>query len=151
MQHTMVNEGLTSGAKLPGKWRPTKERRAELEARRDQLDRRKRQIEARLTALDPRDKLAARKRETRANIVLGAVLRAHMDHNPSFAAELAHILEHNLRRPADRQLLAGVLGMSQLAAPAAPPPPSTLRGKRLGHLGAEIIARKPPQESGAYR
>ena len=153
MEHTLVNEGLTSVAKPHRKWRPAEDRKAELEARRRQLEKRKRQVEARIAALDPRDKIAARKRDTRANIVLGAVLRSHMALNPSFGVELAHILDHNVRRAADRQLLAGVLGMSQLATPVemkAAPLTSSLRGKRISRLAPEITVRKPAGESNAY-
>lgn len=139
MKQTMVNAPLTSAAESRKKRRSIDERKAELEERRKRLERRKRQVEARIAALDPRDKIAARKRDTRANIVLGAVLRAHMALNPSFGVELAHILDHNLKRPPDRELLASVLGMSQLAiSPAVPLPDQKLR-----HLVADITSRLP--------
>lgn len=140
MEQTKVNAPLTSAARSRRKWRSTDERKAELEERRKRLERRKRQVEARIAALDPRDKIAARKRDTRANIVLGAVLRAHMALNPSFGTELAHILDNNLKRPPDRQLLASVLGMSQLTVPS--PPPCPLPDQKLRHLVTDITARQ---------
>lgn len=153
MQHTLVNEGLTTVAKPHRKWRPAEDRKAELEARRRQLEKRKRQVEARIAALDPRDKIAARKRDTRANIVLGAVLRSHMALNPSFRVELANILDHNVRRAADRQLLAGVLGIPELATPApelTAPLPFPKRRMQLSRLAFELTARDPTHRSGAH-
>lgn len=151
MQQELVNAPLTTAAKPRRKWRSTEERKAELEQRRKRLERRRRQVEARIAALDPRDRIAARKRDTRANIVLGAVLRAHMALNPSFGVELANILDFNLKRLADRQLLGSVLGMSRLTtSPPAAPLPSPLRGERLGRLAADITARRPAETAGVY-
>ena len=82
MKQDLVNAPLSSEPKSGRKWRPTAVRKAELETRRKRLERSKRQVEARIAKLDPRDRIAARKRETRANIVLGAVLRAHALLNP---------------------------------------------------------------------
>ncbi len=125
------------------KWRPTDVRKAELETRRRRLERSKRQVEARIAKLDPRDHIAARKRETRANIVLGAVLRAHALLNPVFGAALGEILDANLRRPADRQLLGAVLGMTHLAAPQTPVPENSPTLQRdLRHLASDIVNRR---------
>jgi hypothetical protein len=146
MDHILVNAPLTSDAKPRRRRRSSEERKAELQGRRKQLELRKRQVEARIAALDPRDQIAARKRETRANIVLGAILRSHASLNPSFNLELAHILHTNVRRPADRTLLADVLGMSHLVpSPTAQglAASASMRGQKLGQLAPDITARKP--------
>ncbi len=138
-------------AKSYGKRRPTGERKAKLEVCRQRLECRKRKIEAQLSDLNSRNNPVARKRETRANIIIGAVLRAHMSLNPSFRVELTHILHHNVHRPADRQLLANLLGMSQLESPPPnAPAESQLTRTRLAHLVADITARKAPEANGPH-
>jgi hypothetical protein len=81
--------------------------------------------------------------------VLGAILRSHASLNPSFNVELAHILQHHVRRPADRLLLAQVLGMPHLSDPTTltTVPPLTLRGQRLGRLVPDITSPIPKSTS----
>lgn len=93
-----------------------------MSGRREHLLRRKTQIEAQLASIDARARQARRKRETRANIVIGAVLRSHATLNPGFAEQLAMILDSFVGRPTDRVLLAEVLAMPQLAQAPSPLP-----------------------------
>jgi len=86
MDHILVKAPLTSEPKPRRKRRSSEMRKAELQERCKQLELRKRQVESRIAALDPRDQIAARKRDTLANIVLGAILRSHASLNPSFGA-----------------------------------------------------------------
>jgi hypothetical protein len=76
---------------------------------------RKLEIEAQLASIEARKHLAGRKRETRANIIIGAVARTHATLDPGFAGQLAAILDRAVRRPADRELLASVLNLTRLA------------------------------------
>jgi hypothetical protein len=78
------------------------------------LERRKRQIEARLVSIKARDGIKKRKRETRANIVIGAVMRSHSALHPAFLTTLATILNIGVRRQTDRELLASILGVPRL-------------------------------------
>jgi hypothetical protein len=82
--------------------------------RRQHLERRKGQIEAQLASINARDQVVRRKRETRANIVIGAVIRSHAAFHPAFVPTLLAILSVALRRQADRELLASILGLPQL-------------------------------------
>jgi hypothetical protein len=109
MQQQPVKSSLTHAPlpMPPGACRP--------QQRRDRLLHRKTQIEAQLASIDARERLARSKRETRTNIVIGAIMRAHASLNPGFAEQLADILDNGLNRPADRALLAAVLGLSRLA------------------------------------
>lgn len=126
------------------KWRPVEERKAELEQRRHTLERRKRQLERRLAALDPQNNVMARKRETRAAIVLGKILRTHAILHPAFAVELRQILKVGTRRPADRELLGRVFGFPDLlsAAPPSAAGPGTDHKCSLRCVGAEITGRR---------
>ncbi len=128
MQQKFINGPLTSGRRKGSAHRPPGERRARLETR-------KRQIEARISDLDARQRVEHRKKETRANIVLGAIMRAHASLHPAFGVELAHILDIGLRRPTDRQLLADVLGLPRLI-PAETRLPHSLRRQ-----AGEIVGR----------
>jgi hypothetical protein len=131
MQQKYIKAGLTISR--GSKHRPALDRRAELEQR-------KRQLEARISALDARESIARRKRETRANIVLGAVMRAHAALNPSFAGELVGILDVGLRRPADRLLLAEILSLPRLMESPLPSP--TNNRPTLRHPAKELIGRQ---------
>jgi hypothetical protein len=89
-------------------------RKVDRDGRRDHLERRKDQIEAQIASLNARDEVARRKRDTRANIILGAVIRAHAASHPAFMPMLADILSAGARRRPDRELLAAVLELPQL-------------------------------------
>jgi hypothetical protein len=74
-----------------------------------------------------------------------------MSLNPSFGVELMHILHHNVHRPADRHLLASVLGETQLeSSPPSPVVGSQLPRARLAHLVADITARRAPEATGPH-
>jgi hypothetical protein len=125
--------------------------------RRRHLERRKGQIEAQIASINARDNVAQRKRETRANIVLGAVIRSHTALNPAFVPALVGILMVALRRRADRELLASVLGLPQLVggdeedtlpklqsgtgSPDVPRPTSPQRPGLMG-VAVEITVRR---------
>ncbi len=83
--------------------------------RRNHLERRKNQIEAQIGSIDAGDQAARRKRETRANVVIGAVIRSHAALHSAFMPILRGILDVAVRRPADRELLASILGLTQIA------------------------------------
>jgi hypothetical protein len=100
---------VTPGASASGQ-------QAGCDGRKDHLTRRKKQIEAQIASIDARDEAARRKRETRANIIVGAVMRAHAALHPAFVPALAGILSAGLRRRADRELLASILNLPQLFA-----------------------------------
>src|SRR5580658_2883750 len=78
------------------------------------LERRKRQIEARLVSIKAREQFTKRKRETRANIIIGAVMRSHVALHPAFLPTLTAIMEVGVRRSADRELLSAILGLPEL-------------------------------------
>ena len=96
--------------------------------RRHHLEQRKHQIEAQIASIDARDQAVSRKRETRANIIIGAVMRSHAALHSAFATALADILDLAVRRRADRELLASVLGLPSLIGgsdPAVSPQPTS--------------------------
>jgi hypothetical protein len=125
--------------------------------RRHQLERRKHQIEARIASMDARDQVTRRKRETRANVIIGAVMRSHAALHPTFAEALASILAVAVRRQADRDLLASILGLPHLAPSGDPGPspqpvdnvsgtetpgPAAPQRSRLRRYAAEITMRR---------
>jgi hypothetical protein len=96
--------------------------------RRQHLERRKDQIDAQIASINARDQVARRKRETRANIVLGAVIRSHAAQHPAFMPTLVDVLVAGVRRRADRELLASVLGLPQLVGGSDSSIPSQSEG-----------------------
>ena len=125
--------------------------------RRRHLERRKGQIEAQIASINARDQIARRKRETRANIVLGAVIRSHTALHPAFVPALVGILTVGLRRRADRELLASVLLLPQLVGgdevetvtqpqngTASPnvPRPAVPQRPGFGGMAAEVTMRR---------
>jgi hypothetical protein len=130
--------------------------------RRRHLERRKGQIEAQIASINARDQLARRKRETRANVVLGAVIRSHAAQHPAFVPMLFDILTVAMRRRADRELLASVLGLPALVGGAdagiplqpetgasspnvtRPEPPQR---SAFGSMAAEVTVRRPATSS----
>lgn len=136
--HRKGSRGQTgSGASSTG-------RMAGRDGRRDHLERRRKQIEAQISSIDARNEVERRKRETRANIIIGAVIRTHAALHPAFVPTLFGILAIGLRRQADRELLADILGLPQLA----PDRESVAVGQmlfrqlRLADYAAEITARR---------
>jgi hypothetical protein len=77
------------------------------------LEKRKRQIEARLISIRAREQFTKRKRETRANIIIRAIVRSHATLHPAFVPTLVNILDIGVRRQADRLLLASMLGLPE--------------------------------------
>jgi len=73
-----------------------------------------------LASLNAREEVARRKQDIRANIILGAVIRAHVASHPAFMPTLLDVLSVGARRQPDRELLATVLGLPQLIADSIP-------------------------------
>jgi hypothetical protein len=115
--------------------------------RRNHLERRKHQIEARIASIDARNQASRRKRETRANIIIGAVMRSHAALHPAFAEALAGILTVAVRRRADRELLASILGLPQLTGGTD----EVARPQPESGASAEISCPEAPQRSGFAR
>lgn len=80
------------------------------------LEARKKQIEAQLASLEARERDAARKRETRRKVIVGAAVLAHSEIDDAFATILREVLAKAVQRPADQQAIADLLG---LVAPSA--------------------------------
>lgn len=72
--------------------------------RREQLLRRKSQIDAQLKALDARERKQQRQEDTRRKILAGAVVLEKAAADPAFSASLMALLDGSLTRPQDRLL-----------------------------------------------
>ncbi len=77
------------------------------------LEARKRQIEAQLAALTAREKQAARRRDARRKIIVGAAVLAHAEIDGRFAALLLDVLRRAVQRPADQLSIADLLNPQQ--------------------------------------
>jgi len=67
------------------------------------------QLKAQIAALEAREKLAERKRDTRRKIVVGGAVLAHAALHPAFAAELASVLRTAVTRDSDRDTIRDFL------------------------------------------
>lgn len=74
-----------------------------------ELESRKKQIEAQLASLEAREREAARKRETRRKVVVGAAVLAHAELDPGFASLLRDVLAKAVQRPVDQKVIADLL------------------------------------------
>jgi hypothetical protein len=116
--------------------------------RRHHLERRKHQIEAQIASINARDQASRRKRETRANIIIGAVVRRHAALHSAFATALGEILDVAVRRRADRELLASILGFPALAGGADAVAPAQTES---GATHSNVARPAAPPRSGFAR
>lgn len=94
---------------------PRKSTTEQLEA----LRRKEAALKAKLDALQARKKAEDRKRETRRAFVVGAAALARAEDDPGFREALGKALAASVTRPADRAMIADLLGL-QLPSPAPP-------------------------------
>ena len=73
------------------------------------LEERKKQLEAKLSDLNARERMAARKRETRRKIIVGGAVLAHAGQDSAFTETLREILDEAVQRPAERAAIADLL------------------------------------------
>lgn len=78
--------------------------RKTIEQQKEELSKKKEQIEARLKALDARQTLQERKDDTRRKILAGAIVLHHAKLKPDFQKWLAGELNRSLDKPHDRAL-----------------------------------------------
>ena len=126
----------TIGPDLPDSGAPDRRYRRNGQ-RRHRLKRRQQQIEAQIASIEAQEREVQRKREIRANIIIGAVMRSHAMLHRAFVPALTGILDVGVRRPADRELLASVLGMPKLARSAE----TVLSRRTLRDAAAELTVR----------
>jgi hypothetical protein len=74
-----------------------------------ELEDRKKQIEAKLASLAAREKLAARKLDTRRKVIVGAAVLAHAEIDAAFASILKEVLAKAIQRPIDIAAIADLL------------------------------------------
>ena len=74
-----------------------------------ELEERKKQIEAKLSALAAREKVEARKLDTRRKVIVGAAVLAHAEHDAEFARRLQAVLAVAVLRDGDRAAIADLL------------------------------------------
>lgn len=82
------------------------------------LKAKKKQIEAKITALNARQQKEAKRLDTRRKVVAGAIALEHCEHDPNFKELLGSLLDRFLTRPVDRELFIELFGI----APALPAP-----------------------------
>jgi hypothetical protein len=77
----------------------------------------------RLNALQQKAKGEARKRETRQKIIVGGLVLAYMEKDPSFADRIRDLLAGGVTRAHDREAVAELMGGKEwLSPPSAPEP-----------------------------
>lgn len=91
------------------------------ESTREKLEKQRAQIEARLKALDAKDKTEQRKRDARRKIIVGGAVLAHAAQHPAFADVLRGVLNAAVTREIDRKVITDLLGGSV-------PPDSSIQG-----------------------
>lgn len=80
----------------------------------------KARLAAQLAALEGRQKVADRKRDTRRKIVVGAAVLTEMERTPRFAAFVRGMLAKAVTRPQDRNAIADLLSAAaELTTPSA--------------------------------
>lgn len=80
------------------------------------LKAKKKQIEAKITALNSRQQKEAKRLDTRRKVVAGAIALEHCEHDPNFKELLGSLLDRFLTRPVDRELFIELFSI----APALP-------------------------------
>jgi len=75
----------------------------------DRLKKRKEEIERQLKALEESEKQAARKRETRQKIIVGAAVLAHAAKDAAFAKTLREVLAVAVVEERNRAVIADLL------------------------------------------
>ena len=68
------------------------------------LRKRRAEIDARLNQLEAREKSKERKRDTRRKVIAGAYALEHCEFDPAFKATLFGLLDQYVERAADREL-----------------------------------------------
>jgi hypothetical protein len=74
---------------------------------------RKDKASARLTVLQGKAKKEERKRDTRRKIIVGGMVIAAMEKSPALAARIGELLDGQVTRPHDREVIADLLGEGQ--------------------------------------
>ena len=90
-------------------------------SRLEQLRKQREQVDARIKALEARERDRERKLETRRKIITGAVVREHAAKFPDseFAGDIAKLLDEHVTRDVDRKAL-GLPPLPEQADPRAP-------------------------------
>lgn len=79
-----------------------KKKEAEIKAQqKKKLD----QIKAQLQNENAKIATAARKKDTRRKVIAGALAIKHMEHDPAFAETMRKLIQDNVERPEDKELL----------------------------------------------
>ena len=79
-----------------------KKKEAEVKAQqKKKLDR----IKAQLQNESAKIATATRKKDTRRKVIAGALALKHMEHDPAFAETMRKLIQDNVERPEDRELL----------------------------------------------
>lgn len=73
------------------------------------LEERKKQIEAKLTSLNARERVMTKKRDTRRKVIVGAAVLAHAQRDSEFARRLQAVLTLAVEREGDREAIADLL------------------------------------------
>ena len=63
------------------------------------------QIKAQLQNENAKIATAARKKDTRRKVIAGALALKHMEHDPAFAETMRKLIQDNVERPEDQELL----------------------------------------------
>jgi hypothetical protein len=98
----LVNSFLTTSEGGPALRRSAAERVAWLRQR-------KARIENQLAAIEARDRAAARKRDTRRKIIVGAAALTHAERDPGFRDALKAALRSAVSRPVDQAAIADLV------------------------------------------
>jgi len=90
------------------------------EEQKEELLRKKAQLEERLRTLEARENTQKRKDDTRRKILVGALCLTHAESKPEFKKWLVEALGKTLAKPADRALFSdlGPLGFEPATSPA---------------------------------
>ena len=88
------------------------------------LRKRRAEIDARLNQLEIREKAKERKRDTRRKVIAGAYALEHCEFDPAFKATLFGLLDQYVEREADRALF----GLAPKASAAPEKPDSDKKG-----------------------
>lgn len=71
----------------------------------ERIDKQIAQLKARKSKIKARQRSAEKKRDTQRKIVIGATLMTHAELHPSWNEQIWNILNENVQRPYDRELL----------------------------------------------
>jgi hypothetical protein len=103
------------------------------------LKEKKDQLAKRLAALEQKARTDDRKRETRQKIIVGGLVLAYMEKDPSFADRIRELIAGGVTRPHDREAVAELLAMP--APLSSLPSPNAPASEPTGHIDAVEFGR----------